>query len=226
MAHLLHVRDLSSLSQTCRLLYRLDTQGRWAELWAEAFGSPNSVVVRATRLAGGWRQLYKERIVTQRAMSPWFAPSPSEVGSFLHLLVEPPAPTERLNLLFFLDSSGADLSVDTLTGPTRQAERAQRSRRCAWWSPRGYYLILQGAITAWQAPRRKTTSRRASNSCCTRCRLCALARSPPRCAAALLLLLSTTSLMLIEGNNNDHPPPFPEHLPQLCYVRPGWHMAI
>jgi hypothetical protein len=59
---------------------------RWTTLYRERWGQPGAITTEASKLAGGWKKLYKAKHLAEKESNPWIQPCEHEVQAMLNHL--------------------------------------------------------------------------------------------------------------------------------------------
>jgi hypothetical protein len=81
-------KDLCRLSLVCRRFEDAVNGGsrRWTTLYRERWGQPGAITTEASKLAGGWKKLYKAKHLAEKESNPWIQPCEHEVQAMLNHL--------------------------------------------------------------------------------------------------------------------------------------------
>jgi len=139
IADALGLQDLCAFAQVCKKFRTIATRDeRWRLFFESRWGKPNGTVVKASKLAGSWRQLFIAKQAVETEAAPWVKPTTYEIaaaveGIAVQALALPetsavqdgsaqPSNLAR-SVLFLVDGSGSVTEDDFLnmTGFMQQA---------------------------------------------------------------------------------------------------------
>ncbi|GIL70492.1 hypothetical protein Vretifemale_1233 [Volvox reticuliferus] len=80
----------------------------WKALWSVKWGEPVALTIRAAALAGGYKQLFGSKILTDKASAPWTKPCPEELKASIEKLTKRVnGETQQVCVVFLVDGSGS-----------------------------------------------------------------------------------------------------------------------